>query len=58
MESTIKKHKEYQIFSNYGDGYEEVFAEFTKEEALQRLKEYRENEPQYPHKLVVKWCKN
>lgn len=37
----------------YGDGWEDVTAEETYREARQRLKEYRENEPQYPHRLKL-----
>lgn len=33
-------------------GYERVCSEDTWAEAQQRLKEYRENEPQYPSKIV------
>lgn len=46
----MKKRKtidEYHIEGNYGYGWEVVTAEDTRKEALQRLKEYRENEPYF-----------
>jgi hypothetical protein len=52
-----KTRDEYQIHGNYGQGYEEVCAEDTWKEARARLKEYRENEPMYSHKLVCKRVK-
>lgn len=36
----------------YGHGWECVTAEVTRKEALARLREYRENEPGVPFKLV------
>lgn len=42
---------EFDILGNYGYGWEVVTCEATREEALQRLKEYNENEPQYAHKI-------
>ena len=45
---------EYQIHGNYGQGWEEVSAYDTRPEARADLKLYRENEPQYAHKLVKK----
>lgn len=33
-------------------GYETVTCEDNKKEAYKRLKEYRENEPQYPSRLI------
>ena len=49
-----KTREEFQIQGNYGQGWEEVTAEDTRKEAQARLKEYRENQPEYPHRLVVK----
>ena len=43
---------EYTIQGNYGQGWEDVTAEDTRPEAKNRLKEYRENEPQYAHRLI------
>jgi|GEM_PF-4011350 len=42
---------EYEIQGNYGKGFEMVCSESTKTEALERLKEYRENEPQYNFRI-------
>lgn len=36
----------------YGDGWEEVVSENTCAEAKQRLREYRENMPQYPYRII------
>ena len=52
-----KTRDEYQIHGDYGQGFEEVCAEDTRKEARERLKEYRENEPQYRHKIVIKRVK-
>jgi hypothetical protein len=41
-----------KVRGNYGHGWECVTAENTYSEARQRLREYNENEPQYPHKIV------
>ena len=38
----------------YGYGWEDVTAEDRRREALARLREYRENEPQYPHRLILR----
>lgn len=38
---------------NYGMGFEEVYSSNDRFDALARLKEYRENEPEYTFKLVV-----
>lgn len=49
-----KTRDEYQIHVNYGygDGWEHECTEDTYREARQRRKEYRENCPQYPTKIV------
>jgi hypothetical protein len=52
-----KTRDEYQIHVNYGQGFEEVTAEGTRKEAKERLKDYRENEPMYASKIVVKRIK-
>jgi hypothetical protein len=38
----------------YGAGYgwEDVTAEESSKEARARLREYRENEPEYPHRMI------
>ena len=51
----IRKTKdEYQIQGYYGQGWEEVCSEDTWKEASARLKEYAQNEPQCPHRIVKK----
>jgi hypothetical protein len=36
----------------YGHGWEDLCAEETREEANARLREYNENEPQHPRRMV------
>jgi hypothetical protein len=45
---------EYEIQGNYGQGFECVTTEETWKAAMVQLKCYRENEPQYAHKIVKK----
>jgi hypothetical protein len=47
---------EFVIQGNYGPlhGWEDVTAEETYREALAQLRAYRENEPQYRHRLVTR----
>lgn len=42
----------WTVQGNYGCGWEDVTAEDRRREALVRLREYRENEPQYVHRLI------
>lgn len=49
-----KTQDEYQVQGNYGQGWELETAEDNRKEARTRLREYRENMPQYPHRLIVK----
>lgn len=46
----------YEIQVRYCDeyGYEAVTEEDTYKEAKERLREYRENEPEYPSRIVKK----
>lgn len=56
----VRKTKdEYQLLCNYGygDGWEVVLTEETLKEAKERKKEYVENMPQYPYKIVKKRVK-
>lgn len=56
----IRKTKdEYVIIGNYGygDGWEDLTSEDNRTDAKQRLKEYRENEPQYDHRLIKRRVK-
>jgi hypothetical protein len=48
---------EFEVQGKYGFGWECVTSEETKAEALKRLKEYNENEPIYPHRVVRKKLK-
>jgi hypothetical protein len=50
---------EYTVQGNYnsGDGWEDLTSEATRKEAKERLKEYRENEPQYSHRLIKRRVK-
>lgn len=59
MTYTRKTRDEYQVQGYYGPQYgcEEVTAEETYKEAKQRLKEYRENEPGVPFKIIKKRIK-
>jgi hypothetical protein len=43
---------EYIVQGNYGQGWEDLTSETTRKESKERLKEYRENEPQYSHRLI------
>ena len=54
MAHTRKTRDVWEVRGNYGygDGFECVTAEESRKEALQRLKEYRDNEPGTPFKLV------
>lgn len=47
-----KTRDEYQIHGDYGQGFEEVCAEDTYKAARAQLKCYRENEPQYRHRII------
>lgn len=49
-----KTRDEYVLMCDYGygDGWEEVCTETTCAEAKQRKREYCENMPQYPYKIV------
>ena len=44
----------WELQLNYGYGWEYTLTEYTRKEARERLKEYRENQPQYPARLVKK----
>jgi len=57
MAYTRKTRDEYRIHGNYGQGFEEVCAEDTYKAAREQLKCYRDNEPQYRHKIVIKRVK-
>lgn len=44
----------YVIQGNYGQGWEDVTEEDHVLEAHERLKEYNENEKEYPHRKIVR----
>lgn len=52
-----KTFDEYEIHGNYGYGFECVTTEEKYSAAREQLKCYRENEPQYSHKIVKKRVK-
>ena len=41
----------WKLFVDYGQGYEYELSEESLSEAKQRVREYRENCPQYPTKI-------
>ena len=49
-----KTRDEYAIYSNYGYGFELTCYCDDWPDAKQMLRDYRENEPQYVHKIVKK----
>ena len=49
-----KTRDEYQIHQRTACGWEEVCAEDSFREARERRREYRENQPEYPVKIVCK----
>jgi hypothetical protein len=52
-----KTRDEFQLHINYGQGWEHEISEDTRKEAKQRQKEYRENCPQYPTRIICKRVK-
>ncbi len=54
MKYIRKTRDEYAVQGYYGPeyGWEDVCTEDTRKEARERLKEYRENETQYPHRMI------
>ena len=44
----------YMVMGNYGQGWETVYSSEDKSDAEARLKEYNENEKEYPHKMMSK----
>jgi hypothetical protein len=47
-----KTRDEWAIQGNYGDGWEDVSVEDSIKDAKRCLREYRDNETGYPHRLV------
>jgi hypothetical protein len=52
-----KTEDEYQIHQKTQMGWEEVCCESTRKEARETIKLYRENQPEYPVKVVKKRVK-
>ena len=54
-----KTRDEFIVQGNYGygDGWEDLTAEDTRAEGRKQLRCYRENEPQYSHRLIVRRVK-
>lgn len=46
--------KAYVVQGDYGVGWEDVTEEETRPEGLARLREYRENSPEFPHRLILR----
>ena len=55
-----KTHDEWHVQGYYCQeiGWESVSIDRTYEEGKQMLKDYNENEPQYPHRLIKKRVRN
>jgi hypothetical protein len=51
---TRKTIDTWQLHVDYGQGWEHEISESTWKEMKERLKEYRENCPQYPCKSVFR----
>ena len=45
---------EWHTQGNYGCGWETVTIDDNYADAKQMLRDYNENEPQYPHRLIKK----
>lgn len=53
-----KTHDEWTIQGNYGQGWEDVCSYDNRIDAKADYKAYRENEPQYQHRLIKRRVKN
>lgn len=49
-----KTTDEYRLLCNYGYGWECILTEETKKKIADRKREYIENAPQYPYRVVKK----
>jgi hypothetical protein len=52
-----KTRDEYNVEQNWDQGWEAVCSENTRREARERLKEYRENQPEAPARIVKRRVK-
>jgi hypothetical protein len=50
MKYTRKTRDEWQLWADYGQGWEHEISEDSWKEMRERLKEYRINAPQYAYK--------
>lgn len=53
-----KTHDEWHTQGDYGCGWETVTIDDNKADAMQMLRDYNENEPQYPHRLIKRRVRN
>jgi hypothetical protein len=47
-----KTYDTWQLWSNYGQGWEHETTELSRKDGKEQLKTYRENCPQYSFKLI------
>lgn len=52
-----KTADEFVVQQRTAQGWEDVCAESTRSAALQRLREYRDNQPEYAARITVKRVK-
>jgi hypothetical protein len=54
----MTKHTEFVIQGSYGQGWEDENTELTRADGVRSLREYRENMPQYPHRMITRTVEN
>ena len=52
-----KTKDEYELYGNYGYGWDYILTEDDRLEAKKQLKCYNENEPGVPHKIIKRRVK-
>lgn len=52
--SEIQSTKMYVVQGDYGQGWEDATGADTREEAESFLRDYRESQPQYSHRLITR----
>jgi hypothetical protein len=57
MSYTRKTRDEFEVQGNYGHRWEVLTIDETLEESEAILKDYRDNEPSFPHRIVKKRVK-
>lgn len=57
MSYTRKTRDEFEVQGNYGCGWEVLTTDETLKESRAMLKDYRDNEPSIPHRIVKKRVK-